>query len=126
MLSGTGQVLGEGMRVIIRGIPASLLVALWGILGSASAALVAEYNFEEAGGTTAVDSASGLYNGTLVNGPTRVSGRVGNTALHFDGIDDYVDLGTDVNLLRKTSGRTVLAWVRVPTLTRLDRPIFAV
>ena len=36
----------------------------------------------------------GSTNGTLVNGPTWAVGKVGNGALSFDGVNDYVNVGT--------------------------------
>ena len=48
------------------------------------------YKFNETSGTTAADSSEGNgRNGTLVNGPTWVAGKI-NNAVNFDGTNDYV------------------------------------
>jgi len=62
----------------------------WGKIGN--------WHFDETEGLTASDSAGN--NGTLTNMDQTtcwVSGQVGN-ALSFDGVDDYVDCGTDSSL----------------------------
>jgi hypothetical protein len=51
--------------------------------------MVAWYPFDEAGGTTAANLASG-NSGTRIGGPTVIPGKVGN-ALRFDGLNDYVE-----------------------------------
>jgi len=71
--------------------------------------LVAYWALDENSGNTATDSA-GSNTGTLLNGPTWTTGQY-NSALSFDGTDDYVDLGTgNFNL---TDSLTVSAWVNV-------------
>ena len=68
--------------------------------------LVAAYGFEEATGTTVVDSSGSGYTGTL-QGPTRTrSGRFGR-ALSFDGVNDSVKVGPELEASRVT----VEAWV---------------
>jgi len=52
--------------------------------------LIAHWALDETSGTTATDSA-GSNDGTLVNGPTWVTGQIGG-ALNFDGADDYVNI----------------------------------
>jgi len=47
------------------------------------------YRFDEGSGTTAIDSL-GNYNGTLINGPSYTTGKVGSNALIFDGGNDYI------------------------------------
>jgi hypothetical protein len=58
--------------------------------GTANAALVSHWAFDEGQGTIAYDSANG-YNGTI-HGASRTEGILGG-ALDFDGINDYVDFG---------------------------------
>jgi len=58
--------------------------------GTANADLVSHWAFDEAGGTTAYDSANG-YNGTI-SGASWTEGIIGG-ALDFDGMNDYVDFG---------------------------------
>jgi len=71
--------------------------------------LVGFWQFEEGSGTITAD-ASGLGNtGTLINGPTWVS-RNNDSALNFDGVDDYVDCGNDPSL-NLTSNLTISAWI---------------
>lgn len=71
--------------------------------------LVAYWSFNEGSGTTAQDSA-GDNTGTLINGPSWVTGRAGN-ALSFDGINDYVEI-TDHPSLDLTAGEfTLSAWI---------------
>ena len=70
-----------------------------------SSGLISHWNLDDGAGVSASDS-SGVNNGTLVNGPTWVTGK-DNKAVRFDGIDDYIDLGTmDVS----GSGFTISAW----------------
>src|SRR3569623_1006054 len=52
--------------------------------------LIGHWNFDETSGTVAADSSGNGNNGTLINGPTWVTGQVGSGALSLDGIDDKV------------------------------------
>lgn len=61
-------------------------------------------------GVTPDDSGFGR-NGTLVNGPTFVPGRVGN-ALTFNGTTQYVDLGTPA-MLNGSDAFTLEAWIKL-------------
>jgi PKD repeat protein len=77
--------------------------------GGGNSRLVASYNFEEATGTTVVD-ASGQGNHGTINGAVRTtSGKYGK-ALSFDGVNDYVDLGSSI-LSSGASAFTIEAWV---------------
>ena len=51
---------------------------------------IAEWRFDEGAGSQAADSTANGHTGTLVNGPTWVTGKHG-TAIQFDGTNDYVD-----------------------------------
>jgi hypothetical protein len=51
---------------------------------------IAHWKFDEGKGDIAYDSSGNGNNGTLINGPTWVSGKFGS-ALSFDGVDDYVE-----------------------------------
>jgi len=76
--------------------------------------LVGCWNLDETSGLTAADGSGSGNNGTLVNGPTwnPTGGQIGG-ALVFDGIDDYVDLGTDSSLnFGSSKPFTVTAWVK--------------
>jgi hypothetical protein len=67
---------------------------------------VAQWEFEEGTGSTASDSA-GWHDGTVV-GALWAPGKTG-TALWFDGIDDYVDCGTDS--LLNPAEMTLTLWI---------------
>ena len=80
---------------IIRPLLARFVVVL-SVLGSAlpaSADLIGHWNFEEGGGTMAFDSSGSIntHDGTI-SGASYVPGRVGNFALSFDGVNDYVQV----------------------------------
>ena len=76
--------------------------------------LVAYWNFDEVSGTAA-DSSGNSNTATLVNGPLRTKGIVGN-ALSFDGVNDNVTV-LDSNSLDLSSGFTLSAWVN-PTVAQ--------
>ncbi len=63
----------------------------------------AYWKFDEGSGVQVSGSHIGNYSGEtfndgmLVNGPQHVAGKFGN-ALQFDGVDDYVDAGSDASL----------------------------
>ncbi|UCG58841.1 MAG: LamG domain-containing protein [Phycisphaerales bacterium] len=72
--------------------------------------LVAWWKFDEAAGNTTADSA-GTNVGTLYNmdDAAWVAGKFGG-ALDFDGMDDYVDVGSEPNI--QTDMFTLTAWIR--------------
>ncbi|MCA9260449.1 MAG: hypothetical protein KDA61_14655, partial [Planctomycetales bacterium] len=71
--------------------------------------VVGWWKFDEGEGAVASD-ARGNADGALV-GPTWTDGRGAGSSLHFDGVNDYVALGTAPALSGSTSF-TVSAWVR--------------
>ena len=71
---------------------------------------VGSWHFDEGSGTTAVDSSENRNDGTLINGPAWIDGRVGK-GLSFGGTDDYVDCGNDMSL-DITDEITVIVWVK--------------
>ena len=87
----------------------------------AIAALVAQYGFEEGSGSIAEDFA--LLDGTLtpndtgtIIGATHSQGVVGNFALSFDGINDYINLepgGLDNDILGSAAAITFTSWLRL-------------
>ena len=75
-----------------------------------SLAPIAHWKLDDGTGTTAVDSEGG-HDGTLINGPVWVTGRLGD-ALNFDSNNDYVDLTSDAELDDVfADGATVMAWI---------------
>lgn len=74
--------------------------------------LVGWWKFDEGSGTNAADSGSGGNAGTLTNSPTWVSGKIGNSAISFDGVNDYVDIGNP-SALQIIGQISLSAWVNV-------------
>jgi hypothetical protein len=92
--------------------------------------LVGWWKLDEASGETASDSSGNGNVGTLQGDPAwrPLGGKVGG-ALKFDGIDDYVDCGSDASL-DITNEITIAAWVKTndsgnsqfnPYVTKGDR-----
>ena len=71
--------------------------------------LVAYWKFDEGNGTTSYDSSGNGNNGTLMNGPTWVDGKV-SKALSFDGVDDFVE-ADDSSSLKIDRNITITAWI---------------
>jgi hypothetical protein len=63
------------------------------------------------GSTTWNDISSGGNNGTLINGPTYSSANGGSIV--FDGLDDYVNLGVNLDNIFTGSSFTVNMWVSI-------------
>ncbi|MEO8637464.1 MAG: LamG-like jellyroll fold domain-containing protein [Candidatus Taylorbacteria bacterium] len=72
-------------------IPSSNLISYWAFDGNAN------------------DSV-GSNTGTLINGPTFTTGKIGQ-GLKFDGVDDYVD-AKDINALDGLNAMTVSVWIK--------------
>jgi len=68
------------------------------------------FNGPDVSGTTASDRSGQGNNGTLTNGPTVTTGKIGQ-ALSFDGSNDYVSAG-DVNAVDGASTVTLSGWFR--------------
>ncbi|MBI4159560.1 LamG domain-containing protein, partial [Candidatus Wolfebacteria bacterium] len=103
----------------------SAVISLWLLnFGEAHAALIQKpatnlglvgyWSMNEGTGSYAGDSSGNKNTGTLVNGPTWVDGKRGK-ALNFDGVDDYVDAGS--NSITGTSPFTLSAWFNARTHT---------
>jgi len=60
-------------------------------------------------GTTWTDISGNSNNGTLVNGP--VFGTANGGVMNFDGVNDYVDLGTKSSLAPGTTDFTISFWI---------------
>jgi hypothetical protein len=69
--------------------------------------LVGWWTFDEGTGTTTKDLSGNGNNGTLINGPTWTTGKVGG-ALSFDGVDDYVRVS---NIVIPTNAITIYFWI---------------
>jgi len=76
--------------------------------------LVGYWRFEEGSGTTASDSSGNGNSGTLYNSPIWTNGYFGN-ALGFDGVDDYVNLPSTVQLTNQSF--TIMSWMKPSSLT---------
>jgi hypothetical protein len=76
--------------------------------GGRDKSLVGYWTFDEGSGTIAKDYSGNGNNGTLINGPTWTTGKVGY-ALSFDGVDDYVQVNDSPSL--KPKYITLIAWV---------------
>lgn len=65
---------------------------------------------------------NGTATGAIFDG---VNQKLGSHAGSFDGIDDYVDVGTNASLDVQGAEFSVMAWVRVPETGLIDKPIFS-
>src|SRR3990167_283101 len=83
------------------------------IAAAPTSGLVGYWNFDEGSGATVADSSGNGNTGTLTNGPTWTTGKIGQ-ALSFDGSNDYVDAGTGSSL-NLASSLTVSAWIKPDT-----------
>jgi|GEM_PF-6071091 len=82
--------------------------------------LVGYWKFDDGSGNSAVDSSGNSNTGTLINGPTWATGRVGG-ALSFDGVDDAVEIGTDN--LNGSSG-TIVLWAYAESFSSSHQTLF--
>jgi hypothetical protein len=100
-------------------IGAALLALQWVALSPTLARadittdLVAHWEFEEGTGTAASDSSGNGNGGTLTNSPTWAAGTIGDTALEFDGADDYVEIANESNFdFEHTDPFSVAGWAK--------------
>ncbi|MBI3621533.1 MAG: hypothetical protein HY208_05025 [Nitrospirae bacterium] len=82
------------------------------LAGASSPGLLGHWKFEEAGGTTAVDSSGSGNTGALMNGATRIAGGIGQ-ALSLDGLDDYVNIPQTTAL--NAYPLTIAVWMKTTT-----------
>ena len=68
--------------------------------------------------STEVFDYTGLNNGTITGASYTSAGKLGG-AMEFDGVDDYVDLGTPSSLALTDRGSSC-AWINAKTLTGLN------
>jgi hypothetical protein len=85
--------------------------------------LVGYWNLDEGSGTIAYDS-SGYNNHGTIYGASWTSGKV-NSALNFDGLNDYVDCGNSATL-DPIQGATIEAWVNFRKLPSAAGHIMAI
>jgi hypothetical protein len=78
--------------------------------------LVAAYSLNEATSTTIFDNSGNTNNGTLLNGPTWVTGKYGS-GVNFDGSNDFVQIADSASLDIAGPG-TFSAWVKLGALNR--------
>ena len=92
-----------------------LLVAFILLCGPAFAQSgpVGWWKLDEGSGTTTADSSGNAHNGTLTNSPTWTTGRVGPSALTFNGTTAQVGVSGSAPLANLyTAGFTVSAWIK--------------
>jgi hypothetical protein len=70
-------------------------------------------------GTTINDLTTNAYNGTLTNGPSYSNGYIS-----FDGVNDYITMGTAMDFATYTTGFTIDLWV-YPTSAAALSAIFS-
>jgi hypothetical protein len=77
--------------------------------------------FDETGGTVATDSSGNGLNGTLVNTPTFMAGKIGN-AINLNGTSQSVDVG-NATPFQLTGSMTVSAWINAASFPGDDNSI---
>jgi hypothetical protein len=90
-----------------------------GDAGSLTSGLVAFYQFDETGGTSAADSSGNGHTATLVGGAT-FTGGLQNNAVTMSGVGQYVSLPTGI--VSGLSAFSISAWVNLnsaPTWSRI-------
>lgn len=75
------------------------------------------------GSTTWNDVSRSGNNGTLTNGPTFNSGNGGSIV--FDGVNDYTNIGTNINFSNYTNGFTIGFWVKILNTSQTNKYLFS-
>lgn len=96
------------------GLMAISLVVVNSSIAIDESSVVGIWLFDEAGGSTAMDSSGNNNHGTIVNAPIWVDGRFGS-ALAFDGGGNCVN--TNKKLLNGVREFTVVAWIKPGNIT---------
>jgi prepilin-type N-terminal cleavage/methylation domain-containing protein len=78
--------------------------------GGRDKSLVGYWPFDEGTGTIAKDYSGNGNNGTLINGPTWTTGKIGG-ALSFDGVDDQLYKQDPNGLFANNAPQSIVAWV---------------
>lgn len=83
--------------------------------------LLSWYKFDEGSGSTAIDSGSVGNNGTEVNGPTYVTGKIGPFALSFNNsFNQRVETSNASSYNFTSGGFTVSSWVKASSADSCD------
>ena len=85
--------------------------------------LVGHWTFDEGSGTTAGDSSGSGNDGILTGDPAWTTGQIGDYALDFDGVDDYVE--TPIIDIRPWAGITISAWVNWQSIVNNEHTIIS-
>lgn len=114
-------------KTFVRASQVAFASALAASLVPANAAQVGYWSFDEASGTTILDSSGSGNNGVLINGDgAHVSGKLGN-ALYFRGVTGSSSTRVsiaDSASLDLSSAASFAAWIK-PDSVYIDAPIFA-
>ncbi len=121
-LYGTGQI--DEVRVYNRALSTTEIQSLYDLgasdkvnssvsqnqgTGRLDSGLAGYWKLDDASGTTATDSSTNANNGTLTNGPTWGTGKIGSDVV-FDGVNDYIISGSNISLANRTF--SVAAWAK--------------
>ncbi|MHC4498761.1 MAG: LamG domain-containing protein [Planctomycetota bacterium] len=87
-----------------------LLITSGAVRAVDGTSLVGHWRFDEGSRNIAFDSA-GNNDGTLYGNPTWIIGKVGNYALDFDAVDDYVLVPASPDLPYGSIARTITMWI---------------
>jgi len=75
--------------------------------------LAGYWKFDEGTGTTAYDASGHGNNGTLTNGPTYTTGKMGAYALSFDGNNDYINIPHNLSIsANNKSAFSIFMWIK--------------
>jgi len=93
------------------------------LVGAPPTGLVGYWALNDNTGTQAVDSSGNNNTGTLTNGPTWVTGKIGQS-VNFDGSNDFITTTNTTswdNLF--ASGVSISAWVKYPNFSTYQRTV---
>ncbi|REJ66626.1 MAG: LamG domain-containing protein [Planctomycetota bacterium] len=82
---------------------------------------IAWWRLDEAAGSTVATDAAGGTNGQYVEADPGVAG-IDGTAAHFDGIDDFIDVGT-IDIVGDKM--TIFAWIKADSFSGVDTTIIS-
>ncbi|MBM4026200.1 MAG: hypothetical protein FJ280_12460, partial [Planctomycetes bacterium] len=93
------------------------------VMAKADPSLVGWWKLDDENAGLAVDYSGSDNYGALMGGPKFVEGQLGD-ALSFDGLDDYVNCGTDPSLNIRDQ-ITIACWIKVAVFSRTWETILA-